>query len=130
MEDKVLEILRQRAESGDTAAMCEIGRRCYNSEDYEECVKWYRAAAEQGNSWGQATLAAAYIEGKGVEQNLEEGAKWSHLAAEQGNIYGYLNLGYIYDVEQNYEEAFKMYIVLRPKAMWRRIVSEYYITTG
>ena len=109
MEDNQLEILRQRAESGDVAAMCEIGRRCYHSGDYEECVKWYRAAAEQGNSWGQVTLAAAYIEGKGVEQNFEEGAKWSHLAAEQGNVYGYINLGCIYEWGENYEEAFRLY---------------------
>jgi TPR repeat protein len=53
-------------------------------QNYEEAVKWYRLAAEQGNVDAQYNLGCSYEDGEGVEQNHEEAIKWYRLAAEQG----------------------------------------------
>jgi uncharacterized protein len=45
-------------------------------ERYKEAAKWYKLAAEQGNSIAQADLGDAYYEGKGVPQNYKEAVKW------------------------------------------------------
>lgn len=37
--------------------------------NYEEAVKWYRKAAEQGYAGAQFELAGCYAEGKGVANN-------------------------------------------------------------
>ena len=55
--------------------------------DYEEAVKWYRLAAEQGNSRGQCALGKMYELGKGVKRNKKEALKWYCLAAEQWDKY-------------------------------------------
>jgi uncharacterized protein len=36
------------------------------AQDYNEAVKWFRLAAEQGYAGGQANLGTMYGEGKGV----------------------------------------------------------------
>ena len=112
MEDKQLEILRQRAESGDAVAMCEIGDRCYDSGHYEECVKWYRAAAKQGDASAQYSLGYCCQYGIGVEQDEEEAIEWYWLSAKQGNADAQNNLGYCYQhgigVKQDYGLAVKL----------------------
>ena len=50
-----------------------------------EAVKWFRAAAEQGDERAQYFLGACYIEGAGVKRSRREGIKWSRSAAEQGS---------------------------------------------
>ena len=54
-------------------------------QDYEEAVKWYRKAAEQGYASAQYNLGVCYYNGKGVEQDYEEVVKWYRKAAEQGH---------------------------------------------
>ena len=53
----------------------------------QEAVKWYRLAAEQGNSFGQNNLGFMYQNGRGVPQSDQEAIKWYRLAAEQGNSF-------------------------------------------
>jgi uncharacterized protein len=45
-------------------------------ERYKKAAKWYKLAAEQGNSIAQAHLGDAYYKGKGVPQNYKEAVKW------------------------------------------------------
>jgi TPR repeat protein len=40
--------------------------------DYEEAVKWYRRAAEQGDADAQSNLEYMYNNGYGVPQDDEE----------------------------------------------------------
>ncbi len=47
--------------------------------------KWYRMAAEQGDSDCQTILGNMYREGEGVKQDYAEAAKWYQLAAAQGD---------------------------------------------
>jgi TPR repeat protein len=48
-------------------------------------VRWYRAAAEQGNADGQWKLAGMYVNGWGVIKNIDEAMRWVHAAADQGH---------------------------------------------
>jgi uncharacterized protein len=50
-----------------------------------EAVKWYRLAADQGNTNGQYALGSAYFFGEGVPQNYILAYMWLSLAAVQGD---------------------------------------------
>ena len=83
------------------------------SQDYAEAAKWYRKAAEQGNSDAQFKLGVMYDNGKGVPQDYVEAAKWYRKAAEQGVIAAQYNLGLMYSngqgLPQDDAEADKWY---------------------
>ena len=64
---------------------------CYENgqglkQDYEEAVKWYQKAAQQGNVNAMRNLARCYRHGHGVEKNnvkaaiLSTAALLQHLA--------------------------------------------------
>jgi TPR repeat protein len=40
--------------------------------NYDEAMKWYRKAAEQGEAFAQSNLGFMYENGKGVPQNYDE----------------------------------------------------------
>ena len=85
----------------------------YKKENYEEAVKWYTKAAEQGDADAQYKLGRCYYEGKGVEEDKEEAVKWYTKAAEQGNADAQYKLGEYYGCfwggKCDMEEAFKWY---------------------
>ncbi|MBR3688065.1 MAG: sel1 repeat family protein, partial [Lentisphaeria bacterium] len=54
-------------------------------ENKEEAVKWYRKAAEQGNTYAMAALSGCYMLGEGVNENKAEGIKWLRKSAKLGN---------------------------------------------
>jgi len=82
-------------------------------QDYQEAVKWFTQAAEQGNAGAQFALAVMYRLGEGITQDYEEAAKWLAKAAEQGIALAQFLLGGSYKngqgVPQDYEEAAKWY---------------------
>ncbi len=53
-------------------------------QDYAEAAKWYRLAADQGDTGGQYNLGLMYARGQGVPQDDTEAVKWYRLATEQG----------------------------------------------
>jgi TPR repeat protein len=54
--------------------MYENGRGIPNND--REAARWYRKAAEQGNSWAQQKLGSLYREGRGVTQNAVNAYAW------------------------------------------------------
>jgi len=54
------------------------------SKNRPEAIKWFRRAAEQGDTDSQFNLGQFYISGKGVPKDSAEAAKWFRKAAEQG----------------------------------------------
>jgi hypothetical protein len=48
-------------------------------------VRWYRKAAEQGNSMGEYFLGAMYESGLGVTKSEAEATGWYRKAANQGD---------------------------------------------
>ncbi len=81
--------------------------------DFVESAKWYRKAADQGNSNGQNNLGYLYNNGLGVQKDYVEAAKWYRKAADQGQINALFNIGYMYrnglGVAQDDSEAIKWY---------------------
>jgi hypothetical protein len=66
-------------------------------QNYSTAVKWFRMAAEQGDSNAQYCLGLKYSVGHGVPQNYPEAAKWHRKSAEQGYSAAQLSLARMYD---------------------------------
>lgn len=81
--------------------------------NYTEAVRWYRAAAEQGNAFAQFRLGEMYLEGLGVEYDPALSFHWYSLAAEQGEVRAQVQLAYLYGVgegvSQSQNEAARWY---------------------
>ncbi|MDO8370187.1 MAG: GIY-YIG nuclease family protein [Candidatus Nitrotoga sp.] len=84
---------------GDKYAQNGLGAMYYSgrgvTQNYQEAVKWFRLAAEQGLAKAQFNLGVMYELGQGVTQNYQEAVKWFHLAAQQGNAMAQNSLGTI-----------------------------------
>jgi TPR repeat protein len=97
----------------DVNVMIARGDEARNLGNYNEAVKWYRKAAEQGNAVGQNNLGIMYSTGKGVDWDYSEAINWYRKAAEQGYAVGQNNLGYMYHtgkgVDRDYSEAINWY---------------------
>ena len=55
------------------------------TQDYAEAAKWYKKAAEQGDSDTQNILGAMYERGKGMPKDFVEAYKWFSVSGESGN---------------------------------------------
>jgi TPR repeat protein len=54
--------------------------------DYEEAVRWWRKAAEQGNADAQVHLGDAYLYAKGLPQDSGEATRWFQSAIADGTV--------------------------------------------
>ncbi|MBR0185914.1 MAG: sel1 repeat family protein, partial [Synergistaceae bacterium] len=100
-------------EPTDAEAQNELGDKYYYAKNYEEAVKWYHKATEQGYAPAQFNLGFMYCAGYGARQDYQEALKWYRKAAEQGNADAQTNLGAMYEdgegVKQDKAEAVKWY---------------------
>jgi TPR repeat protein len=64
----------------------------YQAGEYEEALRWYQLAVEQGNAEGQVNLGYMYAIGQGVEQDNVLAHMLFALAAAQGNTIAVGNL--------------------------------------
>ena len=94
----------------------ELGCLAYDNLDYEEAVRCYRKAAEQGHPASQCKLGYCIENELGVpysEWNEKAAAGWYLRAAEQGWDDAQWNLGRCYETgigfPQDQEEALKWY---------------------
>jgi TPR repeat protein len=51
------------------------------ARDHAEALRWYRLAAENGNSDAQSNLGVIYAQGEGVVRDHAEAVRWYRLAA-------------------------------------------------
>lgn len=65
--------------------------------DHAEAVRWFRKAAEQGNSDGEYYVGRAYDSGKGVPEDKALAVKWYRKAAENGLAIAQYMLGHAYE---------------------------------
>ena len=82
--------VEQLAIAGNVDAQCALGGFYDHglegvTKNYQEAVKWYRKAADQGNKEAQYFLGICYQLGKSVNKNNEEAAKWYRKASSQGH---------------------------------------------
>ena len=73
-EENELKETRARAEAGDALAQYEMGLK-YFGKDKAQAIKWWRKSAEQGNQYGQVSLAYFYEWGDQVPMDKVEAAK-------------------------------------------------------
>ena len=82
--------IRSQAEQGDPASQWRLGT-LYElamgdvAQDFTQAAQWYRRAADQGYVLAQISLAAMYLEGRGVAQDDAQAVRWLQLAADQGD---------------------------------------------
>ena len=107
--DKAEQCFRQASELGGTDAMNKIGGAYYGVRNYNEAIKWFKAA----NNYSR--LGDFYFHGYGFDQSYEEAFK-CYLKAEAHYKLGTCYL-YGYGVDQNYDEAFKSYQAAGDKDM-------------
>ena len=81
------------------------------AQDYSAAMKWYRMAADQGDSIAQVNLGVMYKNGHGVAQDYSAAMKWFRMAADQGHAQAQCSLGVMYceghGVPQNTSEALR-----------------------
>ena len=118
LEDHAQQAIEEQDKYKKLYEINEIGRAYFDGKNgkpknYEEAVKWFRMAAEQGYHYGQFNLGLCYDKGYGITKDYTEAVKWYRMAAEQGNADAQINLGNCYyngeGVPQNYKEAVKWY---------------------
>ncbi len=111
LTEEEFKIIKAAAEQGD--ADYHLGN-CYYlgeevEEDYEEAVKWYTKAAEQGHAAAQLMTGYLYYYGHGVAKDYEEAVKWWTAASEQGDVRSQVMLAICYylgrGVKLDYQEA-------------------------
>lgn len=88
-------------------------------QDYEEAMKRFKKAADQGDAYGQNGVGIMYRDGLGVLQNYAEAMRWFRKAADQGDAEGQNGIGTMYQrglgVLQDYAEAKKWYAMSAAK---------------
>ena len=91
-----LPAIRSFAENGRAWAQADLGSLYEDGivvmRDYEQAVRWYRAAATQGYAGAQTNLGRMYALGLGVERDKDEAIRWLQMAAAQGDIIASENL--------------------------------------
>jgi TPR repeat protein len=80
-----------------------------------EALKWYRLAAEKGDSKAQFTLGFYYEAERATNPDYKEALKWYRLSAAQGYAGAQNQLGICYNnglgVKKNPMEAYKWFIL-------------------
>ncbi|KAG0221548.1 hypothetical protein BGW41_006685, partial [Actinomortierella wolfii] len=104
-------------EQGHTTAQLKLGLLCESNTSANqrtgdsEAIKWYRMAAEGGDSQAQLRFGVIYAHGRGVPQSETEAMHWFERSAAQGNAIAQFNIGLMYSrgqgIDQSDEEAFK-----------------------
>ncbi|MGH7232319.1 MAG: tetratricopeptide repeat protein [Nitrospiraceae bacterium] len=94
--------IRSQAEHGDAAAQHKLGSMYwFGAEGIQqnpaEAVRWYRLAADGGNTEAQVDLGILYTEGRGVPQNSSEALRLFRAAAEKGNARAQVKIGKMYE---------------------------------
>ena len=74
----------------------EIGSSYYDKGNYQEAIKWYTKAAENGHRDAQSELGFMYLNGEGVPINKPVALKWLIKAGENGDAMAQQILGYMY----------------------------------
>ena len=72
--------------------------------NYEEMLKYFRLAVDQGNANAQFNLGFCYYIGQGVEQDYDEAFRLYQLAADQGFPVAIFAVGDCYYLGQGVEK--------------------------
>ncbi len=96
--ERRVEELNQKANDGEQLAQYCLGSLYDKKKNYAEALKWYRKAADQGNSDAQTSLGLLYSKGLVGLPDDPSAAYWYRRAAKKGNAVAQWNLGFLYFV--------------------------------
>eukprot|EP00434_Breviolum_minutum_P046203 symbB.v1.2.041643.t1/scaffold8442.1/size6307/1 len=82
---KAVTLYQEAASLGHYAAQNHLSMLISES-DPSTAFRWLHSAAASGAAVAQKSLAFAYANGQGIDQNLEEAARWMQRAAEQDDL--------------------------------------------
>jgi len=85
------ERLLDSALKGDAEAQFELGKnyetgRIRLPKDFTQAERWYRAAANQGDPYAEASLGLLYQFGKGVHADLVQALMWYEVAIARATV--------------------------------------------
>ena len=101
--------LASQAEKGDAQAQHNLAYEFERQKNYDEAIKWYMRAAEQGYSLSEMNLAQMYEKGMGVKQDFAEAKKWYRKSMERGSGEALYRLASLNEKTGDYPEAIKLY---------------------
>ncbi len=101
--------LAAQAEKGDAQAQHNLAFEFEQQKKYDEALKWYLRAAEQGYGLSEMNLAQMYEKGIGVKQDFTEAKKWYRKVVERGGGEALFRLASLSEKTGDYPEALKLY---------------------
>ncbi|MCK5664603.1 MAG: sel1 repeat family protein, partial [Thiotrichaceae bacterium] len=72
------------------------GRMFYEQGNYDEALKIFRSAADQGDAEAQFLLGNMYTDDRGINQDYKQAIQWYRKAAEQGLPHAQVSVGWYY----------------------------------
>ncbi|EGB07814.1 hypothetical protein AURANDRAFT_27542, partial [Aureococcus anophagefferens] len=93
---KAERLYRAAADRGDAAAQNRLGALLHSEEKFEEAVRYYALAANQGYAAGELNLGSCYGNGQGTEVDLGKARYWYARAAAKGHETAITFLGSAY----------------------------------
>ncbi len=110
--------LEKHAVSGDPVAQYLLGRAYADGKgvgkSIDDAIKWYRLAAEQGDTPSLDMLGALYFSGDGVAKDIRQARQFFQRSAELGSAIGAYSIGYMFfhghGVEKDSKEAFRWFL--------------------
>jgi TPR repeat protein len=103
--------MKRIKENNDPAAICFMGKECFDEGDYKSALEYLTKAAELGDVKAHYYLSVMYINGHGVEQDAEKEIYHLEEAAIGGNHKARHNLGYFEIRNGRFERARKHFII-------------------
>lgn len=114
---KAYNLLRKSAELGYADSQYLIAMRFLTGNDgaeepnHAEAVRWFEAAAAQGNGEAMYELSRCFLKGKGVTVDVDASINWLKRAADSGLAEAQCKLGEAYgngeDVKQDMDLSFR-----------------------
>ena len=114
MTTEELNALTAQAESGDVAAMNQLGQIYGGNEfkDFEKAFYWHKKAAELGNVNSMSNLGGwCYLQGNGTEKNIPLADEWLKKSVENGWVWtwAFNELANIFANDAQYKDLNKAY---------------------
>jgi TPR repeat protein len=82
--------------NGNPQQNFERGKLASEKKSYDESIKWYRKAANQGLADAQFELGRCYYYGNGVKKDYSEAMAWYRKASDQGHGESQRRVGLLY----------------------------------
>jgi len=79
-------LMIKSAEQGMVRAQRSLGQLFFYKKNYARAVKWYRKAAEQGDSHSQMELGKMYLKGEGLLQDYILAHMWLNLSVRSNGF--------------------------------------------